>query len=82
MISRVALIATAIVLASGVLLPSAPLRAQGREAERELELRRLHELCDHGDRRACVRFGIILGESRERHEEWRRMHPEYFWWER
>jgi hypothetical protein len=82
MMSRVVSVAAAIVLVSGMLVPAAAPRAQEREREREAEMRRLHELCDHGDRRACVRFGIILGESRERHEEWRRLHPEYFWWER
>ncbi len=27
-------------------------------------------------------FGIILGEHRERHEEWRREHPDVFFYER
>jgi hypothetical protein len=48
----------------------------------EFEAHRLHVECDHGDRRACVRFGILLGENRERHEEWRHAHPEFFWFER
>jgi hypothetical protein len=47
----------------------------------EFEAHRLHEACDHGDRKACVRFGMILGEHHELHEEWRRTHPEFFWWE-
>ncbi len=41
-----------------------------------------HQLCDKGDRRACVRFGILIGENRERRDEWRRAHPEWWWWER
>ena len=32
--------------------------------------------------RACVRLGIILGEHRERHEEWRLEHPDVFFYER
>ena len=50
--------------------------------EGEAELANLHRLCDEGDRRACVRFGAMLHEHRERHEEWRRSHPEFWWWER
>jgi hypothetical protein len=41
-----------------------------------------HALCDKGDREACVRFGMMLGEMRERHAEWRRLHREFFFWER
>jgi hypothetical protein len=43
---------------------------------------RLREECEDGDRRACVRFGVILGENRERQAEWRREHPEVFSFER
>jgi hypothetical protein len=24
----------------------------------------------------------LIGENRERHTEWRRAHPEFWWWER
>jgi hypothetical protein len=41
-----------------------------------------HQLCERGDRRACIRFGIMLGENRARHAEWRRLHPEWWGWER
>ena len=47
--------------------------------ERMLELR---ERCEDGDRRACVRLGIIIGENRERRAAWRREHPEVFFYER
>jgi hypothetical protein len=40
------------------------------------------EACEDGDRRACVRLGIIIGENRERRAEWRREHPEVFFYER
>lgn len=53
-----------------------PARAQ----EVQAELLGFHQLCDHGDRKACVRFGMILG--RMQHAEWRRVRPEWFWWER
>jgi len=78
--SRLTLTASAVALMAGALMPATPIHAQDRE--RELEMHRLHEACGHGDRKACVRFGIMIGESRERHAEWRRVHPEYFWWER
>jgi hypothetical protein len=38
--------------------------------------------CEDGDRRACVRLGIIIGENRERRESWRRENPEIFFYER
>lgn len=41
----------------------------------------LHERCDTGDRHACVRFGILIGQHRERVAEWRRSHPDYFSYE-
>jgi len=49
---------------------------------REAEMIGFHQLCDRGDRKACVRFGIMIGENRERHAEWRRARPEFWWWER
>lgn len=41
----------------------------------------LHERCDDGDRRACIRFGIVIGQHRERVADWRRSHPDYFSYE-
>jgi hypothetical protein len=38
--------------------------------------------CEDGDRRACVRLGILIGENRERRAAWRREHPEVFFYER
>ena len=58
---------------------SATPRAQ---SAREAEMIGFHQLCDRGDRKACIRFGIMIGENRERHAEWRRLHPEFWWWER
>ena len=47
-----------------------------RDEVREIMFR-LHRACDEGDRRACIQFGMIIGET-----EWRREHPELFGWER
>jgi hypothetical protein len=77
MYSKVLLATTAMMLGVGVLMSSVPAQAQDRDDM----IRRYHRECDRGDRRACVRFGIIIGENHERHVEWRRTHPEYFWWE-
>lgn len=38
--------------------------------------------CRHGDRGACVRLGIIIGQNQDRRDVWRRDHPDYFWWDR
>jgi hypothetical protein len=60
---------------------------QDRREERERgdevrEMFRLHRACDDGDRRACIRFGMIVGENRENRAQWRLEHPELFGWER
>jgi hypothetical protein len=52
------------------------------QSAREAEMIGFHQLCNKGDRKACIRFGIMIGENRERHVEWRRAHPEFWWWER
>jgi hypothetical protein len=40
------------------------------------------EGCEDGDRRACVRLGILIGENRERRAAWRHEHPDAFFYER
>ena len=70
---------TALLLASAV-LSSVAVRAEDWKA-REAEILGLHQLCDKGDRKACVRFGMMLGEAKERHADWRKSHPEFWWWE-
>jgi hypothetical protein len=42
----------------------------------------LRAACEDGDRRACVKLGIIIGENRERRAAWRREHPDLFFYER
>ena len=38
----------------------------------------LHDACDDGDRHACIKFGIIIGQHQERVADWRHIHPDYF----
>ena len=66
---------SAIIIGSAALLGNASAQAQDRAAT---EGARLHQLCEKGDQRACVRFGMMLNENRGRHGEWRKSHPE-FW---
>ena len=66
------------IFGTSAILSTSPVRAQDAQAE----LLGFHQLCDRGDRKACVRFGMILGRMQERHAEWRHVHPEWFWWER
>jgi hypothetical protein len=48
----------------------------------EAEIIGFHQLCQKGDRRACVRFGILIGRNEQRHADWRRAHADWWWWER
>ena len=77
------LIAVAAIAAA--VLAIAPARSQPMmppAAAREAELIGLHQLCDRGDRQACIRFGFMLGAASERHAEWRKTHPDWWLWER
>lgn len=49
---------------------------------REAQLIGFHQLCERGDRPACVKFGMMLQQNRDRHDDWRRSHPEFFFFER
>jgi hypothetical protein len=48
----------------------------------EAEIIGFHQLCDKGDRKACVRFGILIGRNEQRGADWRRAHADWFWFER
>jgi hypothetical protein len=61
--------------------PPYPARVIARDELQERMLR-LRARCEDGDRRACVRLGILIGENRERRAAWRREHPEVFFYER
>jgi hypothetical protein len=52
------------------------------QSDREAEIIGFHQLCEKGDRRACVRFGILIGENKQRHADCRRLHTDWWWWER
>jgi hypothetical protein len=69
------LISAAIIISSATEIGGVPVRAQDRVSS---EGQRLHRLRDDGDKRACVRFGMMFNENRARHDEWRRSHPEFF----
>ena len=71
--------AAALSLVGIAAIASSGVRAQ---SAREAEMIGFHQLCEKGDRKACIRFGILIGENRERHAEWRRLHPNWWWWER
>jgi hypothetical protein len=62
-------------------LSSIPAHAQ---LNREAEIVGLRQLCFAGNNKeACVKFGMLLGENKERHGDTRRAHADWFgWWER
>jgi hypothetical protein len=69
-------------IAAPVAAPAPPPPARVRRDELRDRMLGLREACEDGDRRACVRLGIIIGENRERRAAWRREHPEVFFYER
>ncbi len=80
MTSKLKLLGVTALLLGSTVLSSGVIQAADWTA-REAELVGLHQLCDKGDRKACVRFGMLLGEAKERHADWRRAHAEWWWWE-
>jgi hypothetical protein len=56
--------------------------ADAQQGRRQAEMARLHRLCNQNYKPACIRFGIMIGENRGRTAEWRREHPDWWWWER
>ena len=59
-------------------LIATPVRAQDAV---EAEMVGYHRLCQEGDRKACIRFGILIGRNEQRHVDWRRAHADWWWWE-
>ncbi len=77
--SLTAALAFAVIASATAAIGSTSARAQdGVEAE----MIGFHQLCQKGDRRACVRFGILIGRNEQRHADWRRVHADWWWWER
>jgi hypothetical protein len=74
---------TALMIAAGMSgsagMVASPAHAQNAA---EAEIIGFHQLCEKGDRKACVRFGILIGRNEQRHADWRRAHAEWFWFER
>ena len=72
----------AVAIAAGVSATAAivatPAHAQSAT---EAEMIGFHQLCEKGDRKACVRFGILIGQNQQRHADWRRAHADWWWWE-
>ena len=62
--------------------PPPPARAVVRGDDLRERMLRFREDCEAGDTRSCVRLGILIGENRERRAQWRREHPEIFFYER
>lgn len=81
MISRSFLAATGVAVAMFGAMTAASVPVQAQNA-REAEIIGFHQLCEKGDRRACVRFGMLIGENKQRHADWRRAHAEWWWWEK
>jgi hypothetical protein len=75
----IAAMAIAIGISATTAMVATPARAQNNV---EAEMLGFHQLCDKGDRKACVRFGILIGKNEQRHADWRKSHAEWFWWER
>jgi hypothetical protein len=65
-----------------VLIGTAAAPADAQQGRRRAEMGRLHALCDQNYKPACIRFGIMIGENRGRQKDWRREHPDWYWWER
>jgi hypothetical protein len=66
-------------IAATTAMVATPVRAQGAV---EAEIIGFHQLCEKGDRKACIRFGILIGRNEQRNADWRRAHAEWFWFER
>ena len=74
---------TALMIAAGA-GTSAGMVASPAQAQSpaEAEIIGFHQLCEKGDRKACVRFGILIGRNEQRGADWRRAHADWFWFER
>lgn len=81
MISRSLSIAMGAAALAASAMAAVPTTARA-QSNVEAEIIGFHQLCDKGDRRACVRFGILIGQNQQRHADWRRAHADWWWWER
>ena len=81
MILKPLMAAVAMIVAASAMSVINPSSAHAQN-NAEAEMIGFHELCNKGDRRACVRFGILIGQNQQRHADWRRAHADWFWWEK
>jgi hypothetical protein len=81
MILKPMVAAIAIAVGVSAMAGFAPTPARAQSAV-EAEMIGFHQLCEKGDRKACVRFGILIGQNQQRHADWRRAHADWWWWER
>ncbi|MGC1780327.1 MAG: YXWGXW repeat-containing protein, partial [Xanthobacteraceae bacterium] len=63
------------------LLSANAARSQPVSSAAEADLIGSNQLCDRGDRDACIRFGFILGENRAYWAQWQQLHPDWWTWE-
>jgi hypothetical protein len=75
--ARKVLIGALALLLGGIAMAQAQAQVPWRE-----RIHRQRVLCDRGYRPACIRFGYMLGINRGRQAEWRRDHPNWWWWQR
>jgi hypothetical protein len=75
----IAALAIAVGISATTAMVATPAQAQNNV---EAEITGFHQLCEKGDRKACIRFGILIGRNEQRGADWRRAHAEWFWWER
>lgn len=76
--SLMAAMAIVVGLSATTAMVTTPAHAQSNV---EAEIIGFHQLCEKGDRKACIRFGILIGRNEQRNADWRRAHAEWFWWE-
>jgi len=51
---------------TGTAIVTTPAHAQNAM---EAEMIGFHQLCQKGDRKACIRFGILIGRNEQRHAD-------------
>ena len=72
----------AMTIAVGISATTAMVATPAHAQNVEAEIIGFHQLCEKGDRKACIRFGILIGRNEQRGADWRRAHTEWFRWER
>ena len=64
-----AAMAIAIGISATTAMVETPAHAQNNV---EAEMIGFHQLCEKGDRKACIHFGILIGRNEQRGANWRR----------